>query len=285
MNSNAIYQIVTEQIIKQLEKGIVPWKKSWTTPEGAPSNLITGYTYKGINRVLLASFTNPYFLTFNQLRKAGGKVRKGEKATSVVFWKVNKFELLDPETKEITEKKTFLLRYYNVFNVSQCENLKHKRLKELKKLEENKREIIPIDAAEAIVKGFHAMPEIRFGEHFAYYSPKDDYIGMLDRHIFIDDPSYYAVLFHEMIHATGHKTRLNRFKTDRQDVAHQDSYGKEELVAEMGAGFLCGVAGIEHIESCASYLQNWIDTLKGDVSLLVKAGSMAQKATDYVLGK
>ena len=284
MNRNRIYQMVTDRIIDQLEKGVVPWEKSWKSIGGAPRNLISGYFYQGINRFLLNGFDNPYFLTFNQLNKIGGRVRKGEKATPVVFWKVDNFNVFDEDTEELIGKTSFLLRYYHVFNVTQCENVQHKRLEELKELMELPRQIKNIRQAEAIIKCFKAMPEIRFGKGEAYYSPREDYIGMPDRVLFKDDESYYAVLFHETVHSTGHKDRLGRFSVlSDENVAHKVSYGKEELVAEMGAGFLCGIAGIEHIQHCASYLQNWIDTLKGDVSLLVKAGSLAQKATDFIL--
>lgn len=283
MNRYTIYQMVTDRIVEQLEKGVVPWEKSWVSVGGIPRNLITNFAYKGINRFLLAGFDNPYFITFNQLKKIGGRVRKGEKASMIVFWKIHEYKEIPLGGEEEVEKKKYLLRYYNVFNISQCENLTHKRLEELKEVQEHQREIKHIDEAEAIVNRYQTKPEIRHGKPNAYYSPKDDYIGLPDRNLFNDDDNYYAVLFHEMIHSTGHKNRLNRLKEESENVAHKESYGKEELVAEMGAGFLCGIAGIEHVEHCASYLQNWIDTLNGDVSLLVKAGSQAQKATDYIL--
>lgn len=285
MKRQQIYQMVTDRIIEQLQKGVVPWKKSWNVPGGTPKNLITGKPYRGVNRLLLATFTNPYFVTFRQAKQLGGTVKRGEKATPIVFWKVTKEEVIDEETNETSIKTSFVLRYYSVFSVEQCENLSHKRLEELKKIQEEKREVFPIEAAEAIVQGYTAGPEIRHGKSEAYYSPIGDYIGMPERVYFEDDEKYFSVLFHEQIHSTGVRHRLNRFEGEEKNVAHKDAYGKEELVAEMGAGFLCGMAGIEHTEPCASYLKSWIDILKGDTSLLVKAGSQAQKATDYILGK
>ncbi|XEC97036.1 ArdC family protein [Paenibacillus tarimensis] len=266
-----VYDIVTDRIISELEKGVVPWRKPWIG--GGAVNWKTQKPYRGINTMLLEPGE---YATFKQVTEAGGKVKKGEKGNMVVFWKW--LEVENEESGE-TEKVPYL-RYYTVFNIeTQCEGLKSKR-------KEMTFDHDPIEEGEKIVKGYMNSPETRFQSGKAYYAPSMDYIGMPPLKDFLDPHSFYSVFFHEMVHSTGHKSRLNRSGITQVAAFGSETYSKEELVAELGAAMLCGVAGIDNhtIEQSASYIQSWLRALKDDKKLIVHAAAQAQKAADYILG-
>src|SRR5215469_7605989 len=273
-------EIVTESVIKQLEKGVAPWRKPWST--SSPRNLISKKPYRGLNVFLLATqgYGSPYWLTFNQAKQLGAHVRKGEKSTLVSFWKFNEYAKENAETGETESKTSVLLRYYRVFNIEQCEGLKAL-------YGDDRKPINPIGECESIANQMPHPP--RFQQHSqAFYRPSADVVGMPSRGCFESPEAYYSTLFHELTHSTGHKSRLKRFEENSTD--HQfgsESYSKEELVAEMGAAMLSGIAGISHVtlSNSASYLQTWISRLKSDSRLIISAASHAQKAADYILGK
>src|SRR6266480_1061064 len=191
---NEVYAIITEKIIEQLEKGVVPWRKPWRTI--LPQNLISRKEYRGINSILLNSlpFEHPYFLTFKQARDLGGFVRRGEKGLPVVFWQF----IEDEETKE----KFPFLRYYTVFNVSQCDGIPVPVVA--------LRQFNPLEECENIVSGMPNPPRIEFGGNRAFYVPSRDLITIPTRDRFTDGEEFYATMFHEMAHSTGHQSRLNR---------------------------------------------------------------------------
>ncbi|MBC7382927.1 MAG: DUF1738 domain-containing protein [Bacteroidia bacterium] len=274
-----VYQIVNDRIIAELEKGIVPWKQSWKGT-GIPRNLVTKRPYHGINLWLLLSlqYDNNYFLSYDQATALGGKVKKGEKACPVVFWK--RFEKEDEATKEI--KYSYMLRYYNVFNISQCE-LPEKIL-EGAGIEESEDE--PIHICEHIVENMPSKPTIQHKGDMPYYVPKDDLIVMPKVKSFSGSEAYFNTLFHELVHSTGHQSRLNRKELVENNAYGSDPYAQEELVAEMGACYLNMVAGIltpPLLTNNAAYLQSWIAKLKGDKRLILYASAAAQKAADYIL--
>ncbi len=275
-----VYDIITSQIIAQLEKGIIPWKKSWSTG-GLPKNGISGKDYNAINPFLLLvkGYNNPNWFTFKQIQEAGGNVRKGEKATMVIFWKKFTPTQTCNDDEEVTEH--LVLRYYNVFNCEQTEGLNSDKYA-LKTHTNN-----PIKAADKIVTGYkiHGGPKIEYHEQRAYYRPSQDIINMPKFNTFVDAISFYQTLFHEMIHSTGHESRLNRLSKDAH-FGSQD-YSKEELIAEMGASFLSGHAGIfnnEQLEQAGAYIQGWLKALKNDKMMVIKAAAQAQKAADYIGG-
>lgn len=276
---NDVYQIITDRIIAQLEAGTIPWKKPWTVRGMHPQNLVSKKPYRGANVFLLAAqgFSSPYWLTFNQAKDLGATVRKGEKSTPVIFWKW--LEVEDKETKE--KNKVPFLRYYNVFNASQCDGLKLPTEPEATRND-------PIGTAESIIMGMPQAPEIKVGQTMAYYHPIGDYVGMPDLGTFDSPEKYYATLFHELTHATGAEKRLNRkgIAFDR-DGFGRENYSKEELVAEMGSAFLCGESGILQTTEAnsAAYLANWLSALKNDRKLIVLAAGQAQKAADYILNR
>lgn len=271
-----VYEIITQRIIDSLEAGVVPWRTPWKSV--APRNLISKKPYRGVNVFLLSAMrhTSPYWLTFRQAKAKGGNVRKGERSTPVIFWKV--FE----EDGERFSRPP-VLRYYSVFNLDQCEGI-------AAPVSDEDGEVLafePIDACERIVNGYATRPPIDVGGDKASYNPNFDRINMPPRENFESVEAYYATEFHEMIHSTGHPDRL-----DREGITHMDYFGShkysfEELVAECGSAFLCGEAGIidTTIENSSAYIAGWVSKLKHETKWVVQAGGKAAKAADYILGR
>lgn len=265
-----VYEMVTNRIIEELEKGVIPWRMPWVNASAV--NWLTQKPYRGINSMLLAPGE---YATFKQISEAGGKVKKGEQGHIVVFWKW--LETKNEETEEI-ESIPFL-KYYKVFNVlTQAEGIETKR--NVSTFEHD-----PIEGAEAIYKNFMNAPTYSFNSGKATYTPSMDHINVPPMKDFPNVHEYYSTLFHEMVHSTGSKNRLARPGVTRSVVAFGDEvYSKEELIAEVGAAMLCSVAGIDNhtIENSASYLQSWLRALKEDKKLIVQASAQAQKAADYI---
>jgi antirestriction protein ArdC len=277
----SVYEIVTEKIIKQLESGVAPWRKPWTCQ--TPANLITQKEYRGLNVFTLASqgFPSRFWLTFNQATNLGGKIRKGEKSSPVIFWNVGEDrETITPDGAKKT-LRLFLLRYYSVFNLVQTEGI-DLPASVLQETRTNN----SIETCEKIVANMPNPPAFEQSDK-AWYSPNSDAVGMPARGLFHSSEEYYSTLFHELAHSTGHAKRLHRDNFDNPVSFGSDSYSKEELIAEMTAAMLCGIAGIEQktLENSAAYLKTWIARLKSDSRLLVSAASHAQKAADFVQGK
>jgi len=268
-----VYEIVTEKIVKKLESGVIPWRRPWSAE--MPCNLVSGKEYRGINPFILGTqgYGSKYWLTFNQANKLGGHVKKGEKSSLVVFWHIGQ-EKINAKTGKLS--KPFLLRYYSVFNVAQTEGIE---------VPDTKPAMPSIEVCEEIVAGMK-NPPARVQSDRAWYKPAADELGMPARELFNSSEGYYATLFHELTHSTGHASRIGREGIENLNEFGSESYSKEELVAEMGSAMLCGVAGIAPatLENSAAYLQNWLERLKADSRLLVSAASQAQKACDYIRG-
>jgi len=271
------YDVVTESIIKQLESGVAPWQKPWRTE--IPANLLSKKEYRGINIFLLAcqGYGSRYWLTYRQAQALGGSVRKGEHGSKVVFWKIHEYRKENSETGEAENHKSILLRYYAVFNLEQCEGIKSP---------ETARVINPIERCESIVRSMPNPPGFAQDSR-AFYRPSTDTVGMPARSAFHTAEEYHSTLFHELTHSTGHPSRVGREGIMNHNPFGSEDYSKEELVAEMGAAMLCGVAGIESrtLQNSAAYLQSWINKLKSDSRLIVSAASQAQKAADYILAR
>lgn len=273
----SVYEQITERIVLMLETGTIPWRKPWKVQTGLPRNLVSKKAYRGINTFLLHAmhYESPYWLTYRQALELGGNVRKGEKSCPVVFWKQLAIE--DEQTGE-TEKIP-LMRFYSVFNVAQCDGLKN-----IPATVET-----PLSAPskpDEIVALMPQRPEIKHGLSKAFYSPGADTVSMPHRERFTTEAGYYATLFHELIHSTGHKSRLNRPTLTESAGFGSNPYCKEELIAEMGAAFLCGQAEIAEqvLENSAAYVQSWLEQLQKDKKLIVQAAGQAQKAADFILG-
>jgi len=265
-----VYEIIKEKIVKKLEEGTIPWRKPWRN--GIPVSWDRQRPYRGINTMLLEPGE---YLTFDQAKKAGGHVKKGEKGHCVVFWKwVSKED-------EDGEKKTFpILRYYTVFEVSQCEGIERKRKDQAFSHKVNKR-------GENILKKYKDGPEIKKKSGKAFYQPKKDIISVPPMKDYEKVEEYYSTLFHELVHSTGHEKRLGREGVAKVASFGSEKYSKEELVAELGSAMLCGVAGIDNevIDNQAAYIRGWLKAIKnGDKNLVVQAAAKAQKAADYIQG-
>jgi antirestriction protein ArdC len=291
-----ICQVVTDRILASLKNGIIPWQKPWQAPTYAggifPRNFRTGKPYRGVNVFLLWStpYSAPFWLTFKQAQELGGNVRKGEKGTQIVFYKQlngkakQTEEQLEEPTDDKGNRRSFVLTCYTVFNVEQCQGINLPEM--LPATEPN--EVEMDKTCEAIVQGWDGRPQLQLTstkERHAYYRPATDSVHMPARFRFVDASLYYATLFHELVHSTGHESRLNRsFGASFGD----DLYSKEELVAETGAAFLCALAGVanDHTESnTTAYIQNWIQQLEEDNRLILQAAAAAQKAVDMITGQ
>ena len=277
-----VYQRITETIIRQLEAGVVPWHKPWSGGEArAPQNLVSRKHYRGINPFLLSCtpFEQPYWLTYKQAQALGGHVRRGERSTPVVFWK-----WLAKEDHDGKEKRIPLLRHYCVFNVAQCD-LPAGKVPTLPETVTN--DVQPIEACERVVAAMPNAPAIHHDSNGAFYRPAADAVHMPKRERFESAELYYGTLFHELTHATGHPSRLNREGITGDIRFGSRTYSREELVAEMGSAFLCGHTGIENqtLDNSASYIAGWLAKLQNDKRLVVTAAAQAQRAADFILGR
>ncbi len=281
MAANKVYQIVTEKILAILDRGTVPWRKPWTST--SPENLLTKKPYRGINFFLLASqgYASPYWLTMKQANLKGGKVRKGEASTPVIFW--NWKEKKNKETEEV--EKYPVIRYYRVWNIEQTEGIEIKNKTEAE--DENANFFNPIAKAMAIIGKIPNPPKIEHKEDKAFYQPSTDTVNLPNPELFNSAEEYYSVAYHEIAHAVGAETRLNRPGVTSHIFFGSDKYSKEELIAEMTSAFLCGHAGISPkvVENQAAYLDGWRKKISEDPKLVVQAAAEAQKAADYVLDR
>ena len=273
-----ICEMITQQIIEQLEKGNVPWQKPWSGLE-RPVNWKTGKEYRGVNLLLLPPGE---YATFKQVQEAGGRVKKDSKAYTVVFWKIINKEVeykgVDGEVEKDVE--TFpVLRYYKVFNViEQCEGL------ELRWTEKNKNKIVVEGIHEKLINDYIKNEGIQFinGDR-AYYNRVDDLICLPNKDRFFNSDGYKLTAYHEIVHSTGHEKRLNRECMKEVRVWGDDKYALEELVAELGANFICAQLGMDNVkQNSISYIRGWLKALKDNPTWIIRANSMAQKACDYV---
>ena len=282
-----VYAIVTEKIINLLEQRVVPWRRPWTGG-GLPRNVMSKKPYRGVNHFLLSAskYVQPYWLTMRQANELGGRVRKGEESTIVVFWKIEdsqeNHEDLDPDENYSKKNRRFLLRYYRIFNLEQCE-LPQAVLNKLPKIETHQHE--PIESCAEIMGCMPNPPEIVHAGSKAFYSPITDRVTLPTPNLFASDEEYYATGFHELIHSTGHEKRLARESILEAVPFGSATYSVEELVAEMGAAYLCAESRISPavIENQAAYVAGWLKKLRDDRRLVIRAAGQAQRAADYVL--
>jgi antirestriction protein ArdC len=275
-----VYEIITDRIMRKLEEGTVPWRRPWNADAGLPKNMVSRKEYRGINVFLTGSqgYESPYWLTFKQAKVLGGSVREGEKGTPIVYCDTFKKEVVGKDG-ELAEKQMSFLRYYTVFNMAQVDGV------EAPASETVERAFNPIMECERIVSDMPFPPALRTGNGRAFYRSSEDAVYMPRAELFLSDEEYYSTLFHELVHSTGHETRLNRRpSTDRRSFG-DEAYSKEELVAEMGASFLCATSGIENatLDNSAAYIQGWLKALRDDKKMVILAAAAAQKASDYIL--
>lgn len=282
--AKSVYEMVTDRIISQLESGVIPWQKPWTGVKSGAFNRVSKKSYSLLNQMLLKHEGGEY-ATFKQWQDLGGHVRKGEKSEIVVFWKIQPVEEMKEDgTKEI--KQIPLLRYFNVFHISQVEGVEPLPKDELHDIE-------PIEKAENILHDYWSRENITI-EHVtgdkAYYSPSLDMIRLPLFEQFTDANEYYSTAFHESVHSTLKESRCNRAEDRKGKLVAfgSDEYSKEELVAEIGSANIMNIIGIETNKSfrnSSAYIQNWLSVLKNDTKFIVSASSKAEKAVNYILGE
>jgi antirestriction protein ArdC len=279
-----IWQVITERLIIALEAGVIPWRKPWSEGRELPANLASGRPYTNwINLMLLSlsDFASPFWLTRGQALKLGGDIRDGARPTTIfpMWWR-----WIESDRRPGTLVPIFKHRTVPVFNYEQCRGLKKTPRPPVKGTFVHD----PVAAAEALVAAMPDPPSIvedGAGYFEAFYNPPRDTVVIPRPARFERRVDYYAVLFHELAHSTGHQRRLNRPFSRRRD----EDFGREELTAEMAAAFLCGQAGIldQTINSNAGYLEAWLRHLdrRGDYRPLITAAAQAQKAAAYILGR
>jgi len=274
-----VYEIITERITQQLDRGVVPWRKPWDT--GLPQNLFTRKHYRGVNVFVLQSlgFSSPYFLTARQVSELGGHIRPGSRGAPVVYWRWLKREEEKSERDEQEQRgRAPLLRYYTVFNLTQTEGVPAPA-------GDARPPFAPIEACERVTAQMPRPPQIEHGGTQAFYQPSRDFVRIPRRESFKTPAAYYATLFHELTHSTGHGSRLNRKGITDAVMFGSHEYSREELIAEMGSAFLAGHCGIETatVPDAAAYIASWLRVLKGDTRMVVLAAAQAQKAADFIL--
>jgi antirestriction protein ArdC len=277
-----LYDNVSARIVAELEAGAAPWVKPWSATAGAntPCNAVSNRPYSGCNVVLLwmaqaAGYRTPRFLTFKQALELGGNVRKGEHGTKVYF--VKQLQVRDQAADDNSMRLIPMMREYTVFNVDQCENLPDSI---------NTGKPIRVrnpDTRDELADGFlrSTGADIREGHGEAYYVPSRDFISMPAFDAFKGADHFYNVAFHELTHWAGHRSRLDR---DLKNRFGSRNYAAEELIAELGAAFLCAEFGFDGDVRNAGYIGPWVELLKADKRAFFTACSQASKAADYLRG-
>lgn len=286
--SKQIYAEVTSKIVAQLKQGVAPWVRPWSTsPVHAgqrgrmqPHNVVSNRSYHGINAVLLTMVGMQYpsgaWATYKQIKERGGQVRRGEKATQVVYF--GKLEVQDKRenAQPGDTRKIMLLRYFSVFNVAQADWPEGKGpFRAVASDDVSGDDGIP-DCEETIAA---TGANIRHGGDTACYIPSVDAINMPRKKSFVDKGAYYSTAFHELTHWTGHASRCDR---KLNNSFGNPEYAFEELVAELGSAFLCAVHGVDGTLRHAEYLGHWLKALQDDDTAIFKAAALAQKAADFI---
>ncbi len=280
-----LYAQITAKIVADLENGVRSWNQPWTNVRAGGEVLIpirhNGVAYRGVNVLLLwieamrRGFSSPKWMTYNQAQLLGGQVRKGERGSMVVFTKPLEVTQTDEAGAEV-EKNMRLLRRYTVFNVEQIDGLPAEccpQPEPPRSLDER------IEAADSFVNATGAV--VHHGGNRAFYAPARDVVQMPPFEHFIGKEAYYGTLLHELTHWSGHSTRLNR---EFGKMFGDPVYANEELVAELGAAFLCASLGItpEIRQDHAAYIGDWLAILKEDNRAIFRAAAHAQRAADFL---
>ena len=274
------YEAITTRILELLDRGEIPWRKPWRS--GWPHNLFSKREYRGINVFLLvnAGFGSAGWATANQIRKHGGRIRVDqlEKPSRVFFMRPNEWWVWNVPQHVGWQEEGILCKVYEVWNWEQTEGLDDHAPKP--------KPSKTVELAEQFVNGMPGPPAIKRHPSRACYYPREDVVAMPPDSQFKQREEYYSTLFHELIHATGHESRLERASLKQFKRFGDDDYSQEELVAELGAAMLCGAAGLAPltIQNSAAYIQSWLKVLKNDRTFVVRASGQAQKACDYIRG-
>jgi len=278
--TDELYASITARIIADLEKGVATWHKPWNASGTAEMPLrANGQPYKGVNVLLLWSeamdkgYTGRHWFTYKQAAEVGGQVRKGEKASYVFLAKPVTMREQDDNGEDV-ERKIHIRRAYPVFNADQVDDLPDKFRQSVPAINPDARDQAAADWFAKI------GANVRHGGGRAFYRPGADFIQMPEFGAFESAEAYYATLAHEHVHWTGAGNRLKRQFGGRGT----DDYAREELVAELGAAFVCALLGLsaEPRADHSAYIGSWLRVLKGDPKAVVQAASLAQAAADYL---
>ena len=304
MNTKTIVEKVSKGIMACLEKGTIPWTLGFNGKIGMAKSF-DGKQYRGMNRWICAAaviqnnFKTNTWVTFNRVKKEGGNVLKGSKSTTIVFWKVNEYEVKDSNGNVVLDSngvpKTKVIPYLRaipVFNLCQTSLYDPKKVVVKEEVEVN------VDLAEQLVGDWNGVVPVKFGYDnmsSPYYNPKEDFINIpyeddVDNG-WKNDELMYKTTFHEMMHSTGHKSRLDRFDKatldgiDAGKLHSKGQYSAEELVAEMGSEILANICDFKqsHIEDTSAYIQSWLKCLKSNPEWLLYAAGKAEKGVDLIL--
>ena len=283
-----IYDIITEKILEEMNKGIIPWQKPWHGVLDGAISYTTRKPYSLLNQMLLGKPGE--WLTWKQIQERGGHVKKGSKAGMVTFWKVylkGKDGEDIPEDTEVLDNadKRFVLRYYYVYHIDDVDGIESKI-----KVAPVTPSIQPIDAAEKAAREYvERNHPLRFEvarSNRAYYSPAFDCVTVPLLEQFDTPEQFYATAFHELVHSTMPESRCNRKAENVGAHFGDEGYAKEELVAEIGSAMLCNHLKLDSsktFKNNVAYLQSWLKALKNDSKLIVYAASKAEKAVKYIL--
>lgn len=279
---------ITKRIIRAMEKGNLPWEKGHNSTGGFfnQRNQISRNRYTGINQISLTiaqeelGYESDSWLTFKQAKDLEGNVRKGEKGVTVIY-----SSSYVPKNKKLKEddeeKKIFFIKTYTVFNTEQIEGVDFKEINSKKTFEHKE-----------ILKAEDVIPkncQIFFGDHnSAHYIPMKDIINMPNKESFFNEDYYYATLFHEIAHWTGHASRLKRDGIVGYSSHGSELYAKEELIAELSSAMIMNKLNLVNetlVNRSASYLQGWTKAIKNDPQMILTAASKAEKVFNYIFNK
>lgn len=285
-SGNKVYQMVTDRILEEMEKGVIPWHKAWFGKSSSAINYVTRKSYSLLNQLLLDK--EGEWLSFKQIQDLNGHIKKGEKSSYVVFWNWLYFDKdgnkVEKDSENVCDKVPYL-RYYNVWHIDQCEGIKSKCV-----LPDNV-ELHPVDEAEKVIGAYVTRENLKFSNTSetsdAYYSPSNDEVVIPMISQYKEVAEYYSTAFHELVHSTGHEKRLNRKGFSDRAAFGSNDYGCEELVAECGSAMICNQVGIDCAKAFrnqVAYLQSWIKAIKGDSKLICVAAAQAEKAVRYIIG-
>lgn len=278
-----VYQVLTNQIIEALEAGDIPWEKPWDGVNNAPKNFVSDRPYQGFNAMLTAfvgmnkGYKTNCYVSYKQAIDLGGQVKKGEKGVPITFWKMLKVK------EEGEEKDIPILRYSTVFNLDQCEGIELPEIEVIEKREHETKEKIDLKVMEYLLSGPSVTEKLG---NQAFYVPSTDQVVLPELGQFKTLEGYYATLFHELGHSTGHEKRLNRAELMKTDIFDNSSYAKEELIAELTACFCLSQFGLVNrtIENHKAYIKGWLKALKSNPKWIIEASSKARKASELILG-
>lgn len=289
-----VYQMVTDRIISELEKGVIPWQKPWSgagLADGGAVNYVSRKPYSMLNQMLLGR--SGEYLTLKQIKELNGNVKKGAKSSMVVFFTMIKSKKQendnanDNNSEKAKEYIIPILKYYRVFHINDCDGIESK----IKADEPSEPTIQPIEAADNIIDGYLSREKkLKFQNdkpsNRAYYSPFDDkvVVPMLSQYQIAEE--YYSTTFHELTHSTIPPYRCDRKAENTNAFFGNEDYSREELVAELGASMICNAIGMDcekAFKNSVAYIQSWLKALQNDNKMIVWAASRAEKAAKYIM--